>query len=546
MLDFGFSTPYGCFCERCQADFLKIYGQQMPQTVSWDKNWDNLLEFRASSNAQFSRELQAFVKAKRHTLSVDFNYHGYPPFNWVCGEKPVQHAVNGDFVTAEGLPWIFGQTNPSLLSLFLSGVRPSGRPQAVTSRSVYNYHDFSVRPTAELSWEVFTYLAHGAQCTIVDKANYEGTLDPVCYERMGSVFREAQEKSSFFGHQTVPEVGLYYSCRTRDWFGREEPAKYMNAFAGAHRALMQAHIPMGVITDENVTLERLSQFPMVYLPHAAILSDRECSLLQQYVETGGNVLATGLTGTYEWNGSRSNKCSLANLFGTQLIGYQTEYQDNYLRLPSSLARGPGAFLTKGIPLDWPILTYGPIALYRADGAQKFGELMTAYRPAQSQWSRHMSPKAVVAPAVFLNKIGKGKALLIPCTPDAAFLDMYRVPEHRNLLRNAIQFLNPNPPVRIDASANIEIVVTRDDARRRLLVHTICFSSPPTAATEIFGKGRSVLPPVMEEASWYEVTITPRQRVTSVKTATDKSKLTMQGAQVHLFTNAIHEVVILEI
>jgi hypothetical protein len=203
-------------------------------------------------------------------------------------------------------------------------------------------------------------------------------------------------------------------------------------------------------------------------------------------------------------------------------------------------------LLRNIPADWPILIYGPLAIYEATGAESFGELLTAHRPAESQWSRHMSPKQVVSPAVFLNKVGKGNAVLIPCVPDAAFLEMYRVPEHRNLLRNTIRFLNPNPIVLIETSANIETVVTRDDAERRLFVHTICFSAPPTAATETFGKGRNVLPPVMEETSWYDVSITVRQKFRNARATSFRSKLTVTGSQVHLFTDAIHEVVILDI
>jgi hypothetical protein len=392
---------------------------------------------------------------------------------------------------------------------------------------------------------VLTYISHGAQCTIVDKANYEGTLDSVCYERMSVAFEEARSKSDLFGHPTAPEVGLYYSCRSRDWFGRENPAKYMNAFAGAHRALMQAHIPMGVVMDENVTKERLSQFPVVYLPQVAILSDRECSMLEEYVASGGNVLATGLTGTYDRLGKPKNDSSLARLFGVRFLGYQTEYPDNYLRFQNLTFENPLDLLWKDIPLNWPLLTYGPIAIYEATGATAVGELLTGHRPAKSQWSRHMSPNKVVSPALFVNKVGKGQALLIPCVPDVAFLEMYRVPEHRNVIRNAIRYLNPKPPVLIEGPVNVETVLTRDSRNNRFLVHSICFSAPPTAATEVFGKGRDVLPPVMEEPAWYEITITSREGFSKVRATNPRSKLSVNDRQVHLFTKAIHEVVILE-
>ena len=60
--------------------------------------------------------------------------------------------------------------------------------------------------------------------------------DPVAYERIGKAFAEAREKAPLFRHKQLPEAGLYYSARSRDWYGRETPAKYQQAFNGAHKA----------------------------------------------------------------------------------------------------------------------------------------------------------------------------------------------------------------------------------------------------------------------------------------------------------------------
>jgi hypothetical protein len=87
MLDFGFGPPYGCWCDVCREAFRKKYGIEMPAGVTWDEAWDRMLDFRCASNAGFSRHLEAFVKARRPEISVDFNYHGYPPFNWVEWNK---------------------------------------------------------------------------------------------------------------------------------------------------------------------------------------------------------------------------------------------------------------------------------------------------------------------------------------------------------------------------------------------------------------------------------------------------------------------------
>ena len=51
--------------------------------------------------------------------------------------------------------------------------------------------------------------------------------------------------------------------------------------------LTYSDISMGVILDENVTLNSLKQFPIVYLPNIAVLSSVEIELLSHYIESGG-------------------------------------------------------------------------------------------------------------------------------------------------------------------------------------------------------------------------------------------------------------------
>lgn len=534
------SVGYSCWCERCQLLFKEKYGIDMPRGVTWDESWEKMLEFRYESGARFSEELRSFVKSKRPELSVDFNYHGYPAFDWQVGQRPVQHAIVSDFVSAEGAPWGYGQSMPSLLSLFMAGTCPDIPYQGVTSRFVYGYHDFTVRPVADMKWEVFTYLSHGAMCTIVDKSNYNGTLDPVAFERIGQVFDEARQKRDYFGHKPIQEVALYYSSRSRDWFGRENSRKYRACFYGAHKALMQSHITMGVIVDESVSLGRLQEFPMVYIPNAAILTEKEVDLFGEYVYDGGNLLVTGLTGCYDYYGDLQDRCVLESIIGARLVRCFVEYSDNYIRLPKELTDGNGLFLLKDIPSDWPILTWGSIAAFESTGAQSFGELMVAYRSHDNPWSHHMSADKVVGPAVLVNEHGKGRVIYVPCSPDAAFIGDYRMPEHRNLIRNLVRYLHPKPEVLVKAPLNVEVVVTQDETGSRMFIHFVCFLGSPTA-TATSPNSRRVLPSLMEEASHYTAQIKVNQPFSNVEAASRETKVSWKGDEISMETVSIHEV-----
>ena len=558
MLDYGFGPPYGCWCENCQAAFRRRYNMDMPrpEKPSWDAGWEKILEFRANSNTTFSQSLQSFVKAKRPDIAVDFNYHGYPPFSWIEGELPVMHALNGDFVTCEGLPWIFGHYNPSLLALFIAGARLGGPTQIATSRSVYDYFDPTIRPVAEMEWEVLTYASHGTQCTVVDKVNYDGTLEPLVYERLGQVFGDVRQKHEYFNHKPIQEVGLYFSSRSRDWFGREDAPKYYAAFSGAHKALVQSHITLGMIMDENVSARRLREFPVVYLPNATILTEKEVSLFEEYVLGGGNLLVTGLSGLYDFYGNLQNQSSLAGLLGVSLATPILRYHDNYVKLPGELSRGDGRILLENIPPDWPALTWGPAAVFEAKGAKAYGELLKAFRPPLGQAivpgtapeppNTPLSAGETVGPAIFVGQRGKGKTIFLPCSPDAAFMSDFRIPENRNLIRNLIRFLNPEPKVKVQAPLSVEIVVNHDEATKRLFVHLICFSAPATSTAAAFPKGKTVLPPMMEEPMTYHAQLTISGQFSKAQALSPETKIAVRGKQVHLETSAVHEVVIVNL
>ncbi len=546
MLDFGFFAPYGCWCDTCRKQFREQNGIDMPAGPTWDEAWDKMLEFRYRSNVAFCKQVQEFVKSRKPNMSIDFNYHGYPPFAWEVGERPVSHAAVGDFVTAEGLPFVFGQDNPSMLALFLAAARPGGPVQVASSRTMHGYHDFNIRPLAELKWEVFTYLAHGAQCTIVDKANYDGTLDPVAYRRLGEVFGEAIAKGEYFGHTPVAEVGLYFSSRSRDWYGRDDRVKYMAAFWGAHKALKQSQITQGMILDENVTAERLRAFPVVYLPGVAVLSDREVELLESYVRDGGNLLVTGMTGVCDRYGQPQKTSALERLIGARLVRCVTEYPDNYLRLPSDLKDGDCGFLLRDVPADWPMLSWSPLVAYEPTEAKGVGQAMIAYRSQSNQWAGHMSPEKSIGPAILLHRLGKGKVLCVAGCPDAAYVGQFRMPEHRYLIRNMIRNLNPEPLVRVDAPPQVEVVVARDSARKRLLVHFLSHFGAPSSAGISFDKGTRVLPSVMEEELPFSARIHVSVPIRKASVAGADSSVKPCPEGLRLDTPRCHEVLILDL
>ncbi len=377
MVDQGFGPPYGCWCGTCQKMFEELYGQPMPNGVYWNEAWDKMLEFRYRTSERFEKALYAHIKGVNANATVDYNYHGNPPFSFEVGQRPVQHARNGDFVTGETGVWGFSALTVGLNAEFYRAAVPNQRVQVAMQRGVRMYHDQTTRPLNDMRWELLTLLTHGAFVTMVDKTGFDGQLDSVAYGRIGAAFEEVRAKRAHFGQTPVAEVGIYFSSRTRDWVGRENPSRYFQGFLGAHKAMVYGHVPYGVLLDENVTLKGLKAFPVVVLPNVGVLLEQEVLLLKQYVEDGGQLIVTGQTGTHDHLGRPQDHTVLEPIIGARLVG-KLDRTDNWVRFSSEKPADALGKLSSNFVNGCPFLVRGPAAIYNPTTAVAAGQLLSPH------------------------------------------------------------------------------------------------------------------------------------------------------------------------
>jgi hypothetical protein len=544
MVDQGFGPPYGCWCDTCQREFQKQFNRPMPKGATWDDAWDQMLEFRYATSERFEKALYAHIKSINPRATVDYNYHGNPPFSFEVGQRPVQHAGNSDFVTGETGVWGFSALTVGLNAEFYRAAVPHQRVQVAMQRGVRMYHDQTTRPLNDLRWELLTLLAHGSFVTVVDKTGFDGWLDPVTYERIGAAFEEAREKRAHFGQTPVQDVGLYYSSRTRDWVGREKPANYFQSFQGAHKAMVYEHIPYGVVLEENATLATLQRFPIVMLPNVGILSGKEVALLRRYVEEGGKLLVTAQSGLLDRTGQPLAESALSELIGAKVKG-RLESVDNWVRLSGS---GPALSRSSAdIRTNWPFLVKGPAVVYEPTTATPLGILLKPHRTTRQMEGKEgtdwpMSADAPVGPAMLLNAVGRGTVLTFAASPDFATASAHHIVEARRLIRNAVRLLNPTPRVEITAPAHVETVVTDDAASRTLRIHLLGYNSPPQTTPP---KDRPfVLPMPIEDAPMYRVVIESNPPLKRAAAGNKSTLLKRRGQRVEATVNDVHEVVVL--
>lgn len=493
MVDQGFGPPYGCYCAHCETRFAEQFpGEAMPSGVTWDAAWDRMLEFRYETSARFERDTLAFVRERAPKASVDFNFHGYPPFTFEVGQRPVQHAGIGDFVTCESGVWGFSALAAGLTAEFVRASTPGRRYQVVMQRGARFYHDQTTRPINDLRWEMFALLMHGSQVTIVDKTPFEGQLP----------------------------------------------------FYGAHKAAVYAHLTAGVLLDENLSAETLAAYPVVVLPDTAITGDAEVALFEAYVRGGGNLIVSGNSGCFDHYGAPMGHSSLESIIGAKVNRVIAD-NDNYVSFEGEPKELDG--LLEGVPTGWPHLVYGPAVLYAPEGATAFGQLHAPIRTQRQkdglEGTSFPSPAAeAIGPAVLLNRLGKGQVLTFAVSPGMAAGGEYRTVEARTLLANAIRSLLPKPAIAIDAPAYVETMVTRDE-RGTYRVHFNGYLSPP-GSTDV--KRPWAIPELMVDTPLYRAEIRASGAIMSAFGLNPSSEVTIKGDAVSLLVNDVHEVIVVEV
>lgn len=530
MIDQGFGPPYGCACEVCKNLFKETYGAEIPDKPTWDETWDKFLKFRYETSAKFEKEIYAYIKEKDPKVSVDFNYHGNPPFSFEVGQTPVLHGVNGDFITGETGVWGFSALTIGLNAEFYRAVVQSQqRVQVAIQRGVRMYHDQTTRPLNDIRWELLTLLAHGAFVTMVDKLGFDGVPDPVAYKRIQSAFQEAHTKSKYFFHKPYYEVGLYFSSRTRDWIGREEPQQYFASFLGSHKTMVYHHIPWGILLDENITLKEMRNYRVIIFPNVGIISDKELSLIKQYVEEGGCAIFTGLSGCYD-NLGRVGDYKLRTITGCEFVSI-LESKDNWISLDpkNSLEESQLAEHIQHCEIPHqeeealksvPFLVFGPAGIFKPISAQPIGRLWRPYRTKRQLEGKEgtdlpMSPESEVGPAGFLNRLGKGTVVTLTCSPDFASGSEYSLPECRQLLYNAVRLLNPSPQILIKAPIFVETVVLHHPEKPGFIIHAVSYASAPQTIPQ---RNRPyILPSLVEDVPTYILEIATPLLIESLNT-----------------------------
>jgi hypothetical protein len=89
---------------------------------------------------------------------------------------------------------------------------------------------------------------------------------------------------------------------------------------GIYQTLLGGRFAFDFVHEDRLELDRLKKYSALLLPNIAMLSDRQCGQIRDYVHSGGSIMASFETSLYDENLNQRADLGLADLFGISKAG----------------------------------------------------------------------------------------------------------------------------------------------------------------------------------------------------------------------------------
>lgn len=124
--------------------------------------------------------------------------------------------------------------------------------------------------------------------------------------------------------RSVANIGVVIGQSTQLLYpgtGKERTHAYMHETTqGIYDALLRGRYAFDFVHEDRLEAKKLSKYRALLLPNIAMLSDRQCEQIRNYVQSGGSLVASFETSLYDENLKPRADFGLADVFGIHKAG----------------------------------------------------------------------------------------------------------------------------------------------------------------------------------------------------------------------------------
>jgi hypothetical protein len=507
--DMCFFTRAFCYCPSCRRLFREEYDADLPLNENWDDPlFRKFVKFKLHSNYVFVKEICSAVRSANPRLVINVQYQ--------IGNA---NSLSGQTLAIGALPDFLymdhyirnGYLRSSIWTKMAASIGKYRPEVGIITRPGSHNDAPNMKSLDQLRSDAFTALAAGGAVQFFDIMWADGTLQQAMWDRIRQVFSEIKTREKWLGGKPSAAVAVFYSEKTRIWYGRGEMEdRYEANFFGVCRSLMEEHIPFTILT--SLDGQALSRCQVLLLPNAVCMSEGEVQAVRAFVKAGGGVVCTEKTSLWDEDGNPGDEYRLADVLGISHVGETANFSRVFSRFDTEKAPA------RRLPADGLMTNWGVAQKIDTKGAEVLARLVYPYaEPTGERFVNVMAnPPAVNTdwPACTVNRYGNGKAVYFAGAPDRDYLKL-TFPELKWLIADAVRMVARDPlPVEVKAPLSVEVNVFEREGQ--LVVHLVNFQAEMSRyiATEGFESRHMVqeILPVFD----IEVTVRGLQTVKTVE------------------------------
>ena len=134
----------------------------------------------------------------------------------------------------------------------------------------------------------------------------------------------AKHDAHFKTRRSIADIGVLMGQSTQLLYPGPTTVRsrtYMHETTqGIYDALLQGRFTFDYVHEDRLEPERLSKYRLLVLPNVAMLSDKQCGQIRDFVKSGGSLMASFETSLYDENLKRREEFGLADLLGISKAG----------------------------------------------------------------------------------------------------------------------------------------------------------------------------------------------------------------------------------
>ncbi len=313
-----------CFCENCAKKFRDQRGLDLPRTADW-----NTSAYRAWIEWSYGLRLEIWDEFNRVTRAA-----GGPDCIWsgmMNGNLPGAATDFRDYreicqraeiimLDAQRRQDNTGFQANGVTGRFVHGMLGWDK-LSPESMAMYQYGATNYRLASKPDGEARLWALDGFAAGIQPWWHYINAYheDRRMYATPVPMGVWHEQNEQYLSHrQPVATVGIVYSQRNHDFFGRNDYEQMVSApERGFTEALLHARIPYVMVHADD--LERYaSQLKLLILPNLGVMTDPQVAAVRAFVQKGGGLIATGASSLCDQWGDPRPDFALADIFGVHL------------------------------------------------------------------------------------------------------------------------------------------------------------------------------------------------------------------------------------